>query len=213
MKVSKIGIAASLMFFAGVVAAGIADDFKNASNSTGCDAIPYSSERETCKRADVDGWCKSKKWSCDDLDPSGLNRNIDNVNSKISDLKKEQSDLESKRNNAKDDSERRDYDDKIKDKKNQIEALQAKVDAWKKQIDSERSLARDRQDVGERCIAERKTVQKAFADAKYKVERESDADAKQYASKLVSIYDSEAKGHQEAIDITQKGIDKCKGMR
>jgi hypothetical protein len=89
--------------------------------------------------------------SCDDLDPSGLNRNIDNVNAKFNDLKKEKDDLEYKRNNARDDSERRDLESKIKDKKEQIELLQAKVEAWKKQLDNEKSMARDRQ--GRRCAS------------------------------------------------------------
>jgi chromosome segregation ATPase len=199
------------------VLASVADDFKDASNRDGCEAIPYSSERDSCRSAgrDVDEWCKnsSKKWSCDDLDPSGLNRNIDNANSKIDDLKKEVDDLDHKRNSSSDESERRDLESKIREKRDQIDALQAKVDAWKRQIDSERSMARDRQDIGERCVANRITVQKLFAAVKSKVQSESDPDAQQYVSKLVDKYTAAEKGHQEAIDITNRGIDKCKSLR
>lgn len=214
----KLGMIAALLLIGEVsLAGGIADDFKDASNRDGCEAIPYSSERGSCISGgrDVDDWCKnaSRSWSCDDLDPSGLNRNIDNVNSKISDLKREQNDLEYKRNNAKDDSERRDLESQIKDKKEQIEALEAKVEAWKKQIDSEKSMARDRMDIGERCVANRIVVQKIFASVKTKVQNESDPDAKQYVSKLIDKYSAAEKGHQEAIDITNRGIDKCKGKR
>lgn len=85
IKVVLCGICTSAVAFA-----SIADDFKDASNRDGCEAIPYSSERGSCESAgrDVDDWCKnsSRKWSCDDLDPTGINRNIDNVNSKINDL-------------------------------------------------------------------------------------------------------------------------------
>jgi hypothetical protein len=110
----KLGIATGILCAGSVVLAGIADDFKDASNRDGCEAIPYSSERGDCVSGGrgVDDWCKnpSKPWSCDDLDPSGLNRNIDNVNGKINDLKKEKDDLESKRHNSKDDGERRDLE-------------------------------------------------------------------------------------------------------
>lgn len=54
---------------------------------------------------------------------------------------------------------------------------------------------------------------KIFASVKSKVQSESDSDAKQYTSKLVDKYTAAEKGHQEAIDITSRGIDKCKGKR
>lgn len=213
----KAWMMVGLLLAGGAVLAGVADDFKDAANRDGCEAIPYSSERSSCNSAgrEVDDWCKSssRKWSCDDLDPSGLNRNIDNVNAKINDLKKEKDDLESKRNNAKDDSERRDLESKIKDKKDQIEALQSKVEAWKKQLDNEKSIAKDRQEIGERCVANRVAVQKIFANVKSKVQSESDPEAKQYVSKLVDKYTAAEKGHQEAIDITKRGIEKCKSAR
>lgn len=197
--------------------ASITDDFKDAANKDGCDAIPYSSERSTCNSLgrDVDDWCKnsSRRWSCDDLDPSGLNRNIENVSSKIEDLEREKSDLEDKRNHSSDESERKDLETKIEEKKSQIEELEKKVEAWKKQLESEKSMARDRQAIGEKCVSNRVDVQKLFASVKSKVQSESDPDAKQYAGKLVEIYERAEKGHQEAIDITNRGIEKCKAMQ
>jgi hypothetical protein len=210
-------IVVGMLCVSGLALAGIADDFKDASNRDGCDAIPYSSERSSCSSAgrDVEDWCKnsSRKWSCDDLDPTGIKRNIDNVNAKITDLKREKDDLEYKRNNAKDDSERKDYETRIDEKKAQIEDLQKKVEAWTRQLSDEKSTARDRQDIGERCVATRITVQKIFADVKSKVQRESDRDAQQYASKLVDKYTAAERGHQEAIELTNRGIEKCKAAR
>lgn len=214
---AKVGIVIAMMLLGGVGLAGVADDFKDAANRDGCEAIPYSSERSSCNTAsrEVDDWCKSssRKWSCDDLDPSGINRNIDNVNAKITELKKEKDELESRRNNAKDDGERRDLESKIKDKKDQIDGLQAKVEAWKKQLDGEKSMAKDRQEIGERCVTNRLAVQKIFANVKTRVQGESDPEAKQYVSKLVDKYTAAEKGHQEAIDITKRGIEKCKNAR
>lgn len=213
----KVKFAIGALCVSGLALAGIADDFKDASNRDGCEAIPYSSERSTCNSLgrDVDDWCKnsSRKWSCDDLDPSGLNRNIENVTSKINDLKREKSDLEDKRNRSSDANERKDLEKTIDEKKAQIEELEKKVDAWKKQIESEKSMARDRQDIGERCVANRIAVQNLFASMKAKVQSETDPDAMQYVAKLVDTYTRAETGHQEAINITNRGIEKCKGMR
>ena len=213
----RVVIATGIVLAGSLVLAGVAEDFKDAANRDGCEAIPYSSERSACSSGgrDVDDWCKnsSRSWSCDDLEPGGLNRNIDNVNRKIDDLKREKDDLEYKRNSSKDDNERREFESKIKEKKDQIEVLQAKVEAWRKQIESEKSLARDRQDIGERCVTNRISVQRIFASVKSKVQSESDPEAKQYVSRLVDKYTAAEKGHQQAIDTTNRGIDKCKGMR
>jgi hypothetical protein len=197
--------------------ASVADDFKDASSRKGCEAIPYSSERSSCMSAsrDVEDWCKnsSRPWSCDDLDPSGLTRNIDNVNSKINDLKKEKDDLEYKRNQSSDENERKDYEKKIDEKKAQIEELQKKVDAWMKQLADEKDIANKRKEIGETCVKNRLVVQKIFADVKSKVQNEADADAKQYVPGLVEEYTRAEAGHQQAIDITNRGIAKCSGMR
>jgi hypothetical protein len=74
-------------------------------------------------------------------------------------------------------------------------------------------MAKDRQDVGERCVANRIVVQKIFTSVKSKVQSESNPDAKQHVSKLVDKYTAAERGHQEAIDVTNRGIDKCKGKR
>jgi len=162
-KLVVLGICLSAVAFA-----SIADDFKDASNRKGCEAIPYSSERGSCSSAsrDVEDWCKnsSRPWSCEDLDPNGLTRNIDNVNSKISDLKKEKDDLEYKRNQSSDENERKDYEKKIDEKKAQIEEPQKKVDGWTKQLADEKDIANKRKEIGETCVKNRLVVQKIFSD-------------------------------------------------
>lgn len=197
--------------------ASITDDFKDASNRDGCEAIPYSSERGSCISAgrDVDDWCKnsSRSWSCDDLDPTGLKRNIENVTSKIADLNKEKEDLEYKRNSSSDENERKNYERMIEEKKSQIEELQKKIDAWTKQLSEEKGAAGKRKDIGEQCVKNRLAVKQIFSNIKAKVQSESDPEAKAYVSKLVDKYEAAEKGHQEAIDITNRGIEKCNGMK
>jgi hypothetical protein len=209
--VVAVGCISTLVF------AGVADDFKDASNRDGCEAIPYSSERASCTSSgrDVDDWCKSssRKWSCDDLDPTGINRNIDNVNAKISDLKKEKDDLEYRRNQTSDESERKEYEKKIDEKKAQVEDLQKKVESWTRQLADEKDMAGKRKEIGETCVKYRLAVQKIFSEVKSKVQSESDLDAKQYVPKLIEKYTSAEVGHQKAIDFTNRGIEKCGGMR
>ena len=171
-KLVVLGICLSAVAFA-----SIADDFKDASNRKGCEAIPYSSERGSCSSAsrDVEDWCKnsSRPWSCEDLDPNGLTRNIDNVNSKISDLKKEKDDLAYKRTQSSDENERKDYEKKIDEKKAQIEELQKKVDGWTKQLADEKDIANKRKEIGETCVKNRLVVQKIFSDVKSKVQSDA----------------------------------------
>ena len=92
---SKIpwGLTIGTMLLGGAVLAASLNDFKEAVGKEGCDAIPYETIRSTCKSrsSDVNDWCKnaSKKWSCDDLDPSGLTKQIENVKKKVEELKRE----------------------------------------------------------------------------------------------------------------------------
>ena len=83
------------------------NDFKNADGKKGCESIPYEGIRDTCGRKSeaVRDWCKnsSRKISCDDLDPMGLAKQIENVKAKIVDLKRERDELASKISDAKDD--------------------------------------------------------------------------------------------------------------
>ncbi len=55
-------------------------------------------------------------------------------------------------------------------------------------------------------------MQKAFADAKDKLERESNPEIKPFAEKIVKKIESEESGHRTAIEIVQRGIEKCDRM-
>ena len=73
----------------GSVAAQSVNDFKNAADSKGCGLIPYSSPRSTCddRGPRIEDYCKRRTWSCDGLDPEGIEKR--DLESKISDKKKE----------------------------------------------------------------------------------------------------------------------------
>lgn len=217
MRKLTLRLSVGAMLFGGAVLAASLNDFKEAVRNEGCDAIPYESIRSTCKSksSDVNDWCKnsSKKWSCDDLDPSGLTKQIENVKRKIEELKREKDDLGSRKSNAKDDSERRDLEDKISAKEKEIRELEEKVAAWERKLSDEKTAVSDRTYIGERCLGFREDVARSFQDAKSSAKSESDAEIKPYAQKLVEKYEVGERGHTEAIDLTKRGIEKCKSMR
>jgi len=86
-----------LSIFGGAVAAATLSDFKEAEGKDGCESIPYDGIRRTCtdNSRDVDDWCKrsDRKISCNDLDPSGLAKQIENVKQKVADLKRSRDDV------------------------------------------------------------------------------------------------------------------------
>ena len=55
-------------------------------------------------------------------------------------------------------------------------------------------------------------MQKAFADAKYKLVRESNPDIKPFAEKIVKKIEAEESGHATVIELVQRGIAKCERM-
>lgn len=120
---------------------------------------------------------------------------------------------ESKRGSSKDEAERKEYERKIDDRRAQLEALQQKIDEWNRQIAADQTTAREREEIGVRCVASRTAVQRLFADVKARVQRESDPEAKQHAAKIVETVTGEEAGHQEAINLANRAVEKCRSYR
>jgi hypothetical protein len=204
---SKItwGLTVGAMLFGSMVLAASLNDFKEAAGKLGCNTIPYQTIREACQReqAKVDDWCK-KPWSCDNLDPSGLTKQIENVNSKIGELKREKDGLGSKKSNAKDDSERRDLEDKINAKEKESLKFEEMVAKWERKLSDEKIAVRDRISIGEFCLNYRDDVARVFRDAKNNVEREDDPEKKPYAQILVKKYEDGERGHTEEIGLVKR---------
>lgn len=191
------------------------NDFKDAVNRKGCESIPYESIRRTCtdKGREVDDWCKSSSRviSCDELDPSGFTRKIENVKQKIADLKRERDELSSKVSNAKEDSERRDLEDKKKAKETEVYELEKKVENWESQYSSEKTAINDRIYNGERCAGFREEVAKVFYDAKSSAKSESNAEVKPHAERLISEWEAKEPGHIPPSGITGKPLRSASG--
>lgn len=209
-----IATGAFVAFATGIGVAQSVNDFKDAADRKGCDLIPYSSLRSTCddRGPRIEDYCKQRKWRCDGLDPEGIKKNIENVKGKIESLKKERDELESKKNSAKDDSEKRDLESKIADKKKEIEQKEGLVAEWQRKIEDEKKEIAARLSIGKQCREYRVDVQKAFAEAKSKLQGESNADVKPHAERIIKKIEEGESGHKDAIDKTGEGITKCERM-
>lgn len=201
----------------GVVIAASLDDFKAAVDQKGCASIPYSDIRDSCKSNSekVQEYCKGGRGpiTCDDLDPAGLKKQIENVKQKIEDLKQRKRDLEDKKSHSTDDNEQKDLESQIEAVADQLEKLESKLEEWKDQLDKEQHQIRDRIDIGRQCLGYRKAVRDNFLDAKSKAKDESDPDIKPLAEKLIKHWEDGEEGHKKAIELTDRAIEKCTGMR
>lgn len=206
-----------VLVLGGAVAAATLNDFKDAASREECGSIPYDGIRGTCKDRgrDVDDWCKStsRPIKCDDLDPSGLTKEIENLKQKIENLKRERDDLASKIGSAKDDSERRDLEDKKKAKADEIYKFEKMVSDRESKLSSEKTEIGNRIYNGERCVGYREDVAKAFADAKSSAKSETDPEIKPYAEQLIKKWEAGEPGHATAIRNYKAAVEKCKGMR
>ena len=205
------------LILSGAVAASTLDDFKEAAKKEDCQSIPYADIRGVCidKGREVDDWCKnsSRPIKCDDVDPPGIRRKIDNVKGKIAELKRERDELSSKVSNAKDDSERRDFEDKKKAKETMIYDLERKVDGWETDFSNEKRTVSDRIYNGERCVGLRMEVAKEFSKAKSKAQSESDPELRPYRDHLISYWEKKTPGHEEAIRNYTQAVEKCKQLQ
>lgn len=207
----------AVLVFGGVVAAATLSDFQAAVGREGCESIPYDGVRRTCMDSsrDVEEWCKrsDRKISCNDLDPSGLSKQIENVKQKVEVLKRTRDELHSKLGSAKDDQERRDLEAKKKDVEDEIYKLEKKISEWETQLSNEKSEIGNRIYNGERCVGYRESVAKSFYDAKLRASSESDPEIKPYAEKLIRKWEDGEPGHATAIRGYRDAVEKCKNMR
>jgi len=199
-------------------------DFQKAVGSGGCDSIPYDSLRQNCEGTQraVDNDC-TKKYSCDEFDPQGVQVNIENVQKKIADLNAKRSDLaklrdelKSKLSAASDDSEKRSLEDQIKrteyedeSAKNEIYEYNKKTDDWKRQLDNERKEINDRIYYGKRCVSARAEMQKIFGQAYYNAEHESEPSITAEADKLLPRWAEGQKSHGDELGRVQTAVEKC----
>lgn len=191
------------------------EDFKEAVGNTGCDSIPYSDLRSTCRsqQSEVHPWCDEKRGpvSCKfDISTNKLKELQTLERRQLEELKDKRRDVEDKRSRATDDTERA-------KRSAELEAADRSIEAAKKRLDDATADLVKRKDLVEKtiytinkCIDYRRAVMNVYAYATDKVRGENDADIKPLAEILRNRYPVAISGHEEAIAGRFNAIETCK---
>jgi dGTP triphosphohydrolase len=187
------------------------DDWKAAQGKEGCESIPYSSYRQQCKENsdDVERYCKSEPWSCDKLPTKALRENMAGVAGYISRLKEEKDRLDSQKSNAGSDEEKSDLEKRIREVQDKIDEKTKTLKEMQDNLDDNLREIENRLNIGNQCKKARDNVQQVFSKAADDADRETDQDIKAIASQLITYWKQEAAEHKQAMDNTDRGIDKC----
>ena len=193
------------------------DDFKDAVTREGCDSIPYSDLRGSCRsqQSDVHPWCDGSRGpvSCDSGTTGNLRVRLVGEQRRLAELTERRRDLEDKRSHAADDNEKAKLT-------TEIEAVENDIEATKKAIELAISDLEKRKDAVdkviytiEKCIDYRRAVMNTFAYATDKVRGENAPDIKPYAEILRNKYPVEISGHEEQIAGRRNSLQTCKEER
>lgn len=175
-----------LMFsLSGKAVADKLDDFKEAVNKEGCEAIPYQSERITCKdrSGDKDKICQG--FTCDKAD---VTKDLETYKEKLKNLE---------------DAKERNNEQGARSLEETVKSLEEKLEGHKK-------LAKERIENGYDCLETRERVQRSFSDGKQMVQAETDLALQQYVPDLIRKYESGREQHIGPMQETTKAIENCK---
>lgn len=190
---AAIGAAAITLCLVLPASADKLSDFKRAAGSRGCDAIPYSGSRSSCKgfQSNVNRYCKSSgSFSCDKLRTKGLINTNRQLQRKLNDLRRD------RKKNA---SEIRRIEQTLRNNGQEINRRKRQCDANIR--------------TGSSCHQHRQRVQTLFKNVKSTVNNERAPQLRGYKRTLISKYTAEERGHQVAIDSAKRAVQKCKDAR
>ena len=193
------------------------DDFREAVSKVGCDSIPYSDLRSTCRsqQENVHPWCDGERGpvKCDANGTRNLKNAQDAAGRELETLKDKRREIEDKRAHAANDAERARLT-------TELEAIDKQIDAAKTKIDDLRHDLEQRKDFVDKaiytlakCFDYRRAVMNVFAYATDKVRGENDPDVQPYATQLREKYPVAISGHQEQIDNKVNALENCKKER
>ena len=175
-------------------------------NGQGCDSIPYSNYRDSCKRHQeiVDQMCGKDDdgdsrigtpWNCKALGTRALREQIKGMSEKLGKLKDD-------RDHANDASAKENI-------QKQIDDLSKELEFKKKSLETDVSDIEIKIDHGRRCLEARKEVQYAFSSAKSNASSVNEGEEGKISKELREYWESKEKGHTRASDAVKEGITNC----
>lgn len=162
------------------------DDFKEAANKRGCQAIPYKSERETCQEEQAKKDAQCRNFSCKRKE---VEKRLETLREKRQSL----ADVRSRDpNNAR----------AIADLEDVIQKLAMELKELKNYAEQARPRC-------ESCIKARETVQRVFGNVISTIKNESDPVLKPYIDRLVEHFEQEAKEHVTPLTEVKDALAGC----
>jgi DNA repair exonuclease SbcCD ATPase subunit len=198
-------------------------DFQNAINymqddqddpkGKACFSIPYPDYQDEClRKQEKVNDCKDRKSNCQEIDPKGIQRDIEDLKRRREELKAKKEDLERQRSSLSDDADKREVEDKIKTVDNEIGDVDRVKERLQKDVEETTKEINKRLDTAKVCLEFRVSVQDVFAKASSNADREQDADIAPLAKQLVVYWDKGAKRHEEATRNAKRAIDNCENV-
>jgi hypothetical protein len=184
-RVFVVAVFAFMLCLSGNAAADKVDDFKDAVKEKGCKAIPYQSERNTCKDRSNDKDLICQGFTCDKAEV-------------VKDLET----YKEKRKNLQDAKDRKD--------EQSARSLEETVKALEEKLEGHKRLAKERIENGLDCLEARERVQRSFSDAKQMVQAETDSALQPYIPDLVRIYEIGKDEHIVPMQQTTMAIENCR---
>lgn len=193
-------------------------DFKDAVGNKGCDSIPYSDLRSTCKsqQSEVHDYCDGKRGpvTCGSARITrDLKENIEKKKKDVESLKNKKRSLEDQKSRASDESEKNRIGKEIDQVERDIYEAGKLVDAAISEFDERKKLVENAIYYLDKCVDYRRAVMNVFATALDKVRGETDDDIKPLARELRDRYEASKSGHETAIKDKQNALDTCKDSR
>jgi hypothetical protein len=183
--VVALAVFAFMLCLSGNAAADKLADFKEAAGKDGCEAVPYSSERQACKDRSNDKNRICKDFSCD---KAAVTKDLEEYKEKSKNLQ----------------------DAKQRKDEQSVRSLESTVKSLNDKLEGHKRLAKELIKSGYDCLAAREMVQRSFSDAKQMVSAESDQALKQYVPDLVRKYDNGRQEHIVPMQQATRAIDNCK---
>jgi CDGSH-type Zn-finger protein len=190
------------------------DDFKDAVTRDGCDSIPYSDLRSSCRsqQSDVHPWCDGSRGpvTCDSGATGNLRVRLVGEQRRLAELSEKRRDLEDKRSRSADDNDKAKLTNEIEGVEKDIEATKKEIEIVSADIEKRRELVDKTIYTLGKCIDYRRAVMNVFAYATDKVRGESEPDIKPYAEILRNKYPEQIRGHEEQIGGRTNALAQCK---
>lgn len=223
MSKLKMIIVATFAMGVSVAFADKLSDFKDAVDAAnaakGCESIPYSDIRSSCKSAgsEVHDWCDGGRGpvTCDNEQITRQAKYaVEKEKKNVESLKEKKSKLESDKSRVSTDDERNKIAKDIEQVDRDIYEAGKKVEQAEKDLETRKKLVEDAIYTLDKCIDYRRAVMNNFASALDKVRNENETpEIKDLATQLRNKFEASKSGHEEQITARKNALDTCKNSR